>query len=291
MLLAASSAWDPVRAAGPGAAFSGLLAAIVVNSALRLAADKDRAHFRAGLAVAPLALLSLLVAGYLYILLAGEPAFEAAISVQSGSGAVPPKVVEAIALSPVRNAFLFAIAGSSLAFGAILTLFVVALVFSARHPGAETADPLPTVSATNAVIVGIGAVLVFLLFGYDDAREGTIAFGTRGLEGLGRGLWIGWLLSIATGSLFAGWKCEKGVVDCLNGSVRLASEAKRLFPLAVVFLYCAVLPVAAYSFIADVTTNGGFPAIELACWAGVAWIFLAAGVMVRHLTRRQPREV
>lgn len=285
MLLAASSVWDPARAAAPGAAFSGLLAAIVVNSALRLAADRDRSQFRAGLTVAPLALVCLLASGYLYILLSGEPDYGTLQSGSASLGGVPPHVAPQLELAPVRNAFLFAIAGSTLGLGAILTLFVVALVFSARHPAPTSIDALPMFSAAAALLVGLGAVLCFLLFGYDDARQAVIAFG--GEVRLSGRSWTALLFASALIPLSVGAASEGPIRSYLSDARVTQSPGRAIFALATVFIYCALLPAIAYSLVANVTRLSRFPSIEALSFLGMAWIFLAAGVMGRHLLQRQ----
>ena len=156
--------WDPVKSAAAAASFSALLAAIVLSIIVQLGVSRARdssSNWHRTRRFAPVCLVTLLTAAYMFVLLAGLPGTSLLTS------GVPPT-----ALLPViqHGSYLFGIAGSVLAVGALAALALLLVMYregSSPHGRGET-DREVTRGAAVTLTAGALTAAAFLLFGYDD---------------------------------------------------------------------------------------------------------------------------
>ena len=175
-------AWDPSVAASAGASFAGVLGALLLATTFQIAITKrwDNEHRLNSVASAPITLLLLLIAAYLYVVLSGTTRISSAIVTDDSGRAV--SLIEACqssaALPPCAPfavpAAMFAIAGSYLGLGAITLGFVLRLVVDDYENAKVSRD-------STLIFFWAGSVVSFsaLLWGYRDA---TSVFARRNLS-------------------------------------------------------------------------------------------------------------
>ncbi|MDP9435982.1 MAG: hypothetical protein M3P93_12640 [Actinomycetota bacterium] len=299
--------WNPLTSAASGASFAGLLAALVIAVSIQIAfqASNNRSDQSMSLKAATPTLVTLMVASYLYIVLDGIPSTSGEVA-----DALGPKVAALLAdsetsfdgqeqiLAAVEDyaqlaARGFAMAGTVLALGALMTLFiVVAAVFdntslpnSAAPSGHGPAQQLTGAEAEArvwalAVLRVAAAVLVaVLLLGYQV-----------GASAAGRGVgWAWWLAhSVALGlPLVLVWfrgvlplSVKQPVYACLNWSRRSARA------LVAVTLLAGVPAVAVLSVITAGRAHANDISLNGISFASGIYYGLAAAVLVLALERR-----
>ena len=174
--------WDPTRAAAAGAGFAGVFTAIVLVVGAELALRGHRTHRselpeheRYVLAPTVTAIVLLAIATYLYVLLSGEPnrvempglitylQGQAAQAGQFGLPAIDVPTVPGLVRSSAR---LFAIAGSTLAVGIVMSAFVVVFLVLNVSRDNDIGQ-----AVLGLYLVGAVLLAVFLLWGYHDAGK------------------------------------------------------------------------------------------------------------------------
>ncbi len=198
--------WNPLISAASGAAFAGVLAALVIAVSIQIAfqSSRDQRDQSMSLRAAAPTLVTLMVASYLYIVLDGIPSSSTEVA-----DALGPRMAEELrnpatataALQEVSGAAIdygnisargFAMAGTVLALGALMTLFiVVSSVFdnTARLPNGPAIAPgeLQAREWAQAVLrVSVVTLAPILILGY---RVGVAA--TGGTVG-----WLWWLMHL-----------------------------------------------------------------------------------------------
>ncbi len=151
--LGAQPGWNPLQSAGDASAFSALMAAIVVSITVQIAFGQARTSKAdesevggLGLAAAPFSVALLLLATYLYIILAGMD-----------NPPEGPSVGAAIMAGSV-----FAIAGTVFALGGLSVLFTLACVIH-DNKGSRVAKEWSRAVFSFAIFV----IALFLIFGYE----------------------------------------------------------------------------------------------------------------------------
>lgn len=267
-MLPAGDLWDAGAAAGPAAGFAGLLAAIVLIVNAQLAQSRDdvrRTHSRL---LAPLGLVVLLIAAYQFILLSGEPTLRDVVSAD-------PSAVERLMVELLRTPPLFTIAGSLLALGAVLSVLVI--VVAVEETQRSKAPFTPAIFYVTLV-----AAMIFLLFGYDDARNST-----PDAEG-GQAWWILHILAIAVPFVTSveGWRGRMSLDNMARINGQNTPEVRPTQMLAfvsglVVFL---VLPVLLYLLV----SNGMGVTINCVTFGAALWFGCGAALAVNTLWTFDP---
>jgi hypothetical protein len=165
-------AWDPSIAASAGAGFAGVLGALLLATTFQIAIAKrgEHEHGLNSLAVAPISLLLLLVAAYLYVVLSGTTRV-AETQIDPGNGASISLIDACQSTASLEGcsalavpAGMFAIAGSYLGLGAISLGFVLRLLVD-EHENAKVGRGATLVFFWAGSVVAIAA----LIWGYRDA--------------------------------------------------------------------------------------------------------------------------
>lgn len=152
--------WDPSVAASAGASFAGLLGALLLAVTFQIAADKkpDNKLRIGSLAAAPISLLLVLTAAYLYVVLSGTTVISKPLASECAAGHASACIYLGV------PAAMFAIAGSYLGLGAISLGFTLRLLAGERS-AAESSK-----NATTIFFCGGSAIsITSLLWGYRDA--------------------------------------------------------------------------------------------------------------------------
>ncbi|MEG9227612.1 hypothetical protein [Aeromicrobium sp. Sec7.5] len=173
--------WIPLYSASSGAAFSGVLAALVITISVQIATRVRTPGSQAlSLKASPPTLVTLMLATYLYIVLDGIPTSPAEVAGLAGEDTLAAldesQVAEAMRSYATSSAQGFATAGSVLAIGALMTLFVVtASIFdnTARGPsgGVESDEIDARGWALSVFMVATWTVAGILLLGYKVGSE------------------------------------------------------------------------------------------------------------------------
>lgn len=172
-LTIAAEFWDPVESAESAASFAALLAAIVLSIIVQLGVAPARnsvSHWSTTRRFAPICLVTLLAAAYMFVLLSGV---KAAGEPPLGTAVQDPTYLLRQALLPVQHpSYLFGVAGSVLAVGALSALALLLVMFreghDSRNSDSDTADRYVARSTAATLTGGASTAAVFLLFGYDD---------------------------------------------------------------------------------------------------------------------------
>ncbi|MEV4052977.1 hypothetical protein AB0J55_17475 [Amycolatopsis sp. NPDC049688] len=150
--------WDAVKSAGSAASFAALLAAIVLSIIVQLGvapARSSASHWMTTRRFGPICLVTLLAAAYMFVLLSGMPS---------------PTDPAAILPAAQHASYLFGIAGSTLAVGALSTLALILIMFREGRADGTPGDTDDRVghSAAATLVGGVVIAALFLVFGYDD---------------------------------------------------------------------------------------------------------------------------
>lgn len=163
----------PTLAAEASAAFASLLAALALAVSVQVAGQRGESpHGYASVAVAPVSFVTLLIAAYLYVRLAGrlDVSAEFLTSLANPQSLdlvdVPEHTVRDVIGNAQVTVAMFTTAGTLLAIGAVATALVVALAIK-EHDVGETTETIG-----NAAFFGAsGAAAIFILDGmYEIGR-------------------------------------------------------------------------------------------------------------------------
>jgi hypothetical protein len=199
--------WKPLSSAGYASGFSAFMAAIVVSITVQIAFSQERKSKAPtvdeaglglaeasptpidsgrsrtdGLVVAPISLTLLLLATYLYVVLAG-------IGLPDTCNVQGPPSSNCVALASglaVMSAHIFSIAGTVFAAGALSLLFALTFVVRDNNGSDEAQRWTNSVFVAAIVIVG-----VFLIYGYETSfRTLRTVGGVRSAPSGGALYWI-----------------------------------------------------------------------------------------------------
>ena len=196
--------WNPLASAAGGAAFAGVLAALVIAVSIQIALQSGRSadDSQLSLKAAAPTLVALMVAAYLYIVLDGVPSTAVEVSDALGpkEALIPGRLEEVAHGYAQLAARSFALAGSVLAIGALMTIFIVAASILDNTP----VSPNPNDARGWAVAVvraGVMVIIGILLLGYNVGAQ---------IEGTSTGLWW-WVLTLGLLGLpvLAGWLASR----------------------------------------------------------------------------------
>lgn len=180
--------WNPLTSASSGAALGSFLAAVVLNSTIQIAlarkdAQADGTGQSISLRAAPPTFVTILIATYLYIVLAGVNGRVEACYTLNGTtsqttvqeiGSTSQTSLTTTALSPCQElgnlldmaSAAFAISGTVLAIGALLTFFVI---FASVKEGVHSQIAAPWASAVFDIAACL--LVLILLLGYNTGAR------------------------------------------------------------------------------------------------------------------------
>ncbi len=281
--------WDPLNSAGEASAVAALMAAIVVSITVQISFGQARsAHAdpkvdghqagALGLAVAPFSLGLLLLATYLYIVLAGI------------------ELRGATAGTAQMAANVFSVAGTVFALGAVSLLFTIACVIHDNDAPMPARRSSAGVYRWSILVIGL-----FLIFGYENAFRLWNPSNPDGPEPIfwplvALLLWFAPAV-VATASSPTASKRTKmvaqAIINCLEAVLRWVfskrvTKDKRLAHRKVsVVLFVAFVVPAAVSM-AMVSYGPGRSWCEASLWASVlapsAWFSIGTTAMLHRLT-------
>lgn len=283
ILLATAPSWYPLDSASDASAFGAILSAIVLGITVQLAGHPGSAdalehdpHRGRGLTVAPFSLALLLLATYLYIVLAG---FAPVGTTDDTTACRSAEAIAGCGDSAVRTTALasaiFAVAGTVLALGALCFIFTLVCVIRDRGASPDAARGAGAFFRWSIVVI-----VIILVSGYLNVF--------RVVEEAGGGRTPGCLYWVAVVGLFVVPHASVSTLGRLRRSS--STPAVRDWHLHVAMVVVFVLPAVACMLMVAIGQERAWSRDDLGWTVACASLWFGAGstAMMRGIPK--PRE-